>query len=229
MLDQLKNAARVGAIIVFCSLAAGMALAHGNPRGNATAAIGKTKVSVDYGRIYLKGRDLMKMIEVGQLWRVGADAPTTITSNAPLIFGGQRVPAGSHILLARYVEPGHWTLVVSSKSAFEYQPAAKLAEIPLDLTSGQPLIDLLTVTLQSRGGQGTIEIAWGAYRLTGSFQPANQHPGAQAGARKPRRFAGASHQERWIDQEIAGCNSALPKFPARLLDRSIIIEVQALC
>ena len=173
MFDPFKSTARAGALLLSCVLTAALALAHDNPRGNATVTVGNAKVSIDYGRIYLKGRDLMKMIQVGQLWRVGADAPTTLTSSAPLMFDGQRVPAGSHILLARFVEQGRWALVVSSKSAFEYQPAAKIAEMPLDLTEAQPAVDLLTITLQSHGGKGAIQIAWGPYRLTGSFEPAN--------------------------------------------------------
>src|ERR1700680_477296 len=65
-----------------------VARAHGNEEGSAKAVIGSTKVSVDFRRPTLKGRDLMKLIHPGDLWRLGADIPTTIESDGDLDFGG---------------------------------------------------------------------------------------------------------------------------------------------
>ena len=113
-----------GAVFISVSLAA---LGHGNESTTAKTTIGKTTVMIDYRRPALKGRDLMKMIHPGDLWRLGADAPTTIESSSDLDFGGTRVPKGKHVLLARYLEPGKWTLVVSSKDRRNYEPSAKLA------------------------------------------------------------------------------------------------------
>ena len=86
-------------------------LAHGNERGQSKAAIGKARVTIDYGRPTLKGRDMLKRIQPGQVWRLGSDAPTTMESNADLDFGGTRVPKGKHVLLARLVEPAPGTCV----------------------------------------------------------------------------------------------------------------------
>lgn len=149
-----------------------IAAAHGNEEGVAKAIIGKATVAIDYRRPSLKGRDLMQMIHPGELWRLGADAPTTIESNHDLEFGGTRVPAGKHVLLARYLEPGKWTLVVSSMDRMHYEPSAKLAEMPLDVEQGKAPVEQLTINLSDRGGKGFIEIAWGTYRLTGTFEPA---------------------------------------------------------
>ena len=88
-------------------------------------------------------------------------------------FGGARVPKGKHILLVRYVEPGKWTLVVSSKDRTHYEPTAKLAEIPLVVESGKELVDPLNIQLSNKNGQGIIEIAWGTYQLTTSFNQAS--------------------------------------------------------
>jgi len=156
---------------VFVSMAF-LAQAHGNESGLARAAIGKATVSIEFRRPSLKGRDLMKMIHPGDLWRLGADAPTTIESNADLDFGGTRVPKGKHVLLARYIEPGKWTLVVSSKDRMHYEPSAKLAEIPLEVQEGKDPVEELKIDLSSVGENGVVEIAWGAYRLKGSFRPA---------------------------------------------------------
>lgn len=153
-------------------LTAFTALAHGADRGEVKATIGSANVSIEYGRPSLKGRDLMKMMPVGSVWRIGADAATTLTTDADLDFGGTRIPKGKHILLTRLAEPGKWSLVVSSKGAFQYEPSAKLAEVPIELQDAKDSVEELTLTLTNKGGRGVIEIAWGTSRLTASFAPA---------------------------------------------------------
>jgi len=154
------------------ALLAANGIAHGNERGTAKAVIGSATVTIDYGRPMLKGRDLMKMIQPGEVWRIGSDAPTTIESDADLDFGGTRVPKGKHILLAHYIEPGKWSLVVSSKSASQFEPGAKLAEVPMEYDESRDTMEEVTIQLSAKGGQGVINIAWGTMRLTASFSAA---------------------------------------------------------
>jgi len=154
------------------ALVAANLIAHGNERGTAKATIGSTTVTIDYGRPMLKGRDLMKMIQPGDVWRIGSDAPTTIESDADLDFGGTRVPKGKHILLAHYTGPGKWSLVVSSKSASQFDPGEKLAEVPMEVQESKDPVEEVTIQLAAKGSQGVIEIAWGTMRLAGSFSAA---------------------------------------------------------
>jgi hypothetical protein len=147
-------------------------MAHGAERGSVKATINGDHISIDYGRPALRGRDMLSQIKPSQLWRIGADAPTTLESDTELNFGGTIVPKGKHILLARLVEPGKWTLVFSSKSAFQYDPSAKIAEVPLTLQETSDSVELVTVQLNDHDGVGVIEIAWGKMRLSASFKPA---------------------------------------------------------
>lgn len=147
-------------------------LAHGNEPGSAKATLGTTKVSIDYKRPTLKGRDVMKLIHPGDLWRLGADVPTTIETDGDLDFGGTRLPKGKYFLMARFIEPGKWTLVVSSKERRAYEPSAKLAEIPMQVEEGQSPVDAMDIQLTNKGGLGVLEISWGTFRLTASFAPA---------------------------------------------------------
>jgi hypothetical protein len=162
----------VASFLVLVVLSATHALGHDNESASSKVTIGNTTVTIDYRRPSLKGRDLTKMIHPGDLWRLGADAPTTIESNSDLEFGGTRVAKGKHILLARYVEPGKWNLVVSSKDRMHYEPSAKLVEVPLEVQEGKDPVEQLRIELSSTGEKGIIEVAWGRYRLTGSFEPA---------------------------------------------------------
>lgn len=170
----MRNLKGVGVVVAagVIALLAVNSLAHGNERGTAKATLGSAAVTIDYGRPMLKGRDLMKMIQPGSVWRIGADAPTTIDSDADLNFGGTRVPKGKHILLAHYMGPGKWSLIVSSKPASQYEPGAKLAEVPMDVQEGKDPVEETTIQLSAKDGEGVIEIAWGSARLTGSFSVA---------------------------------------------------------
>ncbi len=168
-LNRLFINVAIGGLI---AVSAGSGFAHGNERGAVKIAIGDAKVSIEYGRPMLKGRDLTQMIVPGHLWRIGADAPTTLESNVDLDFGGTRVPKGNHVLLARYVEAGKWSLVFSTKSVFQYEPSAKVAEAPLEFREDKVSTDEVTITLTNHGGRGIMEIAWGTMRLVAAFTAA---------------------------------------------------------
>ncbi len=155
------------------ALAAGSALGHGNQAGKTEATIGNAKVTITYGRPTLKGRDLSKLIQPGQMWRIGADMPTSIESDADLDFGGTRVPKGKHVLLAQLTAPGQWSLIVSNQPVNRYQGAAKLAEVPMQVEEQPNSVEEMTINLTSDGGSGTIEIVWGTSKLSASFKPAS--------------------------------------------------------
>jgi len=53
-------------------------LGHGAERGSVKATINGARISIDYGRPALMGRDMLKQIQPGQLWRIGANAPCPI-------------------------------------------------------------------------------------------------------------------------------------------------------
>src|SRR5580698_7239976 len=89
--------------LVFGAVLAAPALAQNNPRKTASLTLGSAKVTVDYGRPSLKGRnvnDLLKQMSAGQVWRLGADKSTTFTTSADLDFGGTTVPKGIYSLWA---------------------------------------------------------------------------------------------------------------------------------
>ena len=165
-LTRLSLSLVVVGMLVLTALAG---LASGQDRGETKATIGNTNISIEYGRPSLKGREPLKLLEAGKLWRIGSNAPTTITSDVDLDFGGTRVAKGKHILLARLAEPEKWSLVVSAKNVFVYEPSAKLAEIPLEFKQDKESIEQVTITLTNKGGRGVIEVAWGILRLLASF------------------------------------------------------------
>lgn len=158
--------------IALLSVGVALLLARGSNRGEAKATIGSAHVSIDYGRPMLRGRDPFSMITPGQIWRMGASAPTTINTDHDLLFGNARVPKGKHILLAQMSEPGKWVLLVSTKAYDAYDASAKIAETPMNLQNGQDSVEQMTIKVSGHGNQGNIEVAWGTSRLAASFSVA---------------------------------------------------------
>jgi len=94
---------------------AGPALAQA-PRGAAVTTLGTNKVTIDYGRPALKGRDLnvlMKDLPADRIWRAGENEVTTFTTEAAVSIGGKTVPAGKYSLYVQADEKSAWALILN--------------------------------------------------------------------------------------------------------------------
>jgi hypothetical protein len=94
---------------------AGPALAQA-PRGAAVVTFGTHKVTIDYGRPALKGRDLdalLKQLPPDRIWRAGENEVTTLITEAALSIGGKIVPAGKYSLYVHAGEKGAWALILN--------------------------------------------------------------------------------------------------------------------
>ena len=167
----MKNLTWVAALFVLIGAAPVQAQVH--PRGEATLAFAGGTLTVEYGRPPLEGRDVLGLIEPGAIWRMGADQPTTLRADIPLQIGGTQISSGKHILLARFVDKKKWSLVVSSKSVFEFDESGKIAEAEGEFVEEKDAVDRVTITLEGTGKQGKLILAWGTYRLEAPFRAAN--------------------------------------------------------
>ena len=139
------------------------ALAQMNPRGEAKAMVAGKAVSIDYGRPSLKGRDMLGQAQVGQAWRMGADAATTLKTDADLSFGSVAVPKGEYILTATKVAADTWHLNVLKADR------AKVAEIPLTQGTLPQSVEMFTIALKGEKEKGEFEMHWGTTALKAAF------------------------------------------------------------
>ena len=154
---------------------AGTALAQNNPRGTASATLGNAKVSVDYGRPGLNGRnveDMLGKLGAGDVWRLGADKSTTFSTSNDLDFGGTAVPKGEYSLWVRKEADGSWKLVFNSQHGqwgTDHDASKDVVAVPLKQEKASTSADRVTIKIEKENGSGEISIAWGDIGLSTTF------------------------------------------------------------
>ena len=141
-------------------------------RADAEATIKGKKLSINYGRPALKGRDVLAQAPVGTVWRVGMNAATEITTAADLMIGDKELKAGKYSLWVRRTGEDTWTLAFHPKTGVWGAPPLKegyAAELPLKLEKASDSMELLTISLAAAKGDGEIKIHWGTALMSGKF------------------------------------------------------------
>jgi hypothetical protein len=70
----------------------------GSPHETVEWSLDGAKITITYGKPFLKGRPLDSLAPAGQVWRLGADEATIITSDKPLMIGSLLLQPGSYSL-----------------------------------------------------------------------------------------------------------------------------------
>ncbi|MEK6299103.1 MAG: DUF2911 domain-containing protein [Acidobacteriota bacterium] len=164
----MKRLVAIIALLVFTSASACFGGPASGPsqgeRGHPVLQLAGNKIEVDHGRPGLRGRKPEAMIQPGQVWRMGADDPTTLSTQASLKFGDKVIPPGKYILQAKLVEPEKWLLLIQSESG------SAVAEIPFSLQKLDKPVELLTITLEKKDKGGRLVLQWGTLALATEFQ-----------------------------------------------------------
>jgi hypothetical protein len=143
----------------------GCAMAHDGGRGNAALEFAGGRVSIEYGRPALKGRDIEALIKPGQEWRMGADAATTLSTDVALKAGDKTIQPGKYILRAKLVAPQEWVLIIQSEDK-------TTTEIPLKREKVESSSEMLTIKLEKSAGGCLFVLQWGSFTLSTEFQKA---------------------------------------------------------
>lgn len=159
--------------ILACFVSITLLWAHGNPRGVAEVNLDGRKVQIEYGRPHLNGRDLLSAVDTGFVWRMGADAATTLTTEVELESQGAVIPGGSYSLFARKKGERQWELIINSANGIhgtQYDEARNIAVVPLEFVETESPVELFTVELEPVDDGVQFQMAWGSARLLAKFQ-----------------------------------------------------------
>ena len=156
--------------------AAGRAPGALSPRDTARANVGGATISIDYGRPSRRGRDVWgALLPKDDVWRLGANAATTLRTTHPLHFAGAaKVPAGSYTI---WLIPGTdaGTFIINSETGqwgTQYKVAHDLARFPVrfeSIGSGTP--EQFTARVApNAGNEGALLFEWDGRRYVVPFR-----------------------------------------------------------
>jgi Protein of unknown function (DUF2911) len=141
----------------------------GSPHETVTATIDGASVSIEYGRPYMRGRKIMGgLVPYGRVWRTGADAATTLTTDQPLNIGGASVPAGKVTLYTLPAESA-WKLIINKQTGqwgTEYDESQDLARVDLTKKTLDTPVDQFTIAIEPQAGGGVLKLTWETTELT---------------------------------------------------------------
>ena len=174
-------------ILMTIILGASVIVAQGDkpksPRGEAATQVGDKWITIDYGRPILRGRrDVFgsgesygqKMYAGAPVWRAGANKSTRFMTEADLMFGDKKLPAGEYSVFIELKEAG-WTLIFSNYKAkdsgrapgdgiwgaYGYETAKDVIRVPMKVASLPNVVDQLTyLFMDVTETGGTLNIIW---------------------------------------------------------------------
>ena len=153
--------------------AAGAGLGPLSPLDSVGIGVAGARLTVVYSRPSLRGRPLDVLVPPGQVWRMGANDATALTTDRELRFGDVRLPPGSYSLFLDRESGGGWTLIVNEQtgmSGLERDAARDLARVPLEVRSDAEHVEALTISIEPRGAGGVLRARWGSMDFSAPFE-----------------------------------------------------------
>jgi len=166
----MKTRTLLSLLLLLCCACASQA--QNAERGNAEATIKNRKISINYGRPAVKGRDLLAKAPVGTVWRVGMNEATEFTTAGDLLIGDKELKAGKYSLWVQRTGEDAWTLAFHPKTGVWGAPPLKegyAAELPLKLEKAPDSAEQLMISLTDVKGAGEVKIHWGTALMRGTF------------------------------------------------------------
>jgi len=141
-----------------------------SPPGQASVKIGPATITIDYSRPSVRARKIMGgLVPYDKVWRTGANAATTLKTDAALDIGGATVPAGTYTI---YSWPGEkaWKLIINKQTGqwgTQYDEKQDLARVDLKVESLPAPVEMFTMTLTAAGANaGTLTLEWETTKLS---------------------------------------------------------------
>ena len=136
---------------------------------------GQKKVMIDYGSPEAHGRKVFgEMVPFGQVWRLGANKATHLTTDVDLVIGGATVPAGTYTL---FVTPAKdkWVLEINKTTGqwgIPYKPEyaqTVLAKVDMKVEQLSGAQERFLITLAQTGQERWLICEWENIRASVGF------------------------------------------------------------
>ena len=143
-----------------------------SPHETVNATVDGAKISVTYGRPYMKGRKIAGgLVPYGQVWRTGADEATTLVTDKALMFGSTHVQPGTYTLYTLPSDQG-WQLIINKQTGqwgTDYDQAQDLARIPMKVAKTNAPVEQFTIAINDTPAGGELKLTWENSDVTAPF------------------------------------------------------------
>jgi hypothetical protein len=153
------------ALILFASACTAQDKKPASPPGEASLKFddGKT-LTIQYSRPSMRGRKIFgDLVPYNQVWRTGANAATSMKTDADLVIGDVPVPAGSYTLYSLPSEGG-WKLIINKQTGqwgTEYNQGQDLARIDMKVEKHSSPVEEFTISLDKTGSNAAmLKLDW---------------------------------------------------------------------
>lgn len=135
-----------------------------SPHETVSAEIAGAKVSITYGRPYMKGRTVFgQLVPWDRVWRTGADEATTLTTDKMLMFGNLHVSAGSVTLWTQPSQTGPWKFIINKETGqwgTAYKAENDLGRVDMKTETLATPVEQFTIAIEPAGKGGQIVMSW---------------------------------------------------------------------
>jgi Protein of unknown function (DUF2911) len=143
----------------------------GSPHETVEYTIDGAKLTLVYGRPFVKGRELGAVAPDGKAYRMGADEATLLTTDKSLMFGSTMVPAGTYSLYAM-PSAGAYKLIVNKQTGqwgTDYDEKQDLVRVDMKVEKAAKPSEQFTINFEDTKDGGLLTAQWGATKLSAPF------------------------------------------------------------
>ena len=129
-------------------------------------------ITISYGAPSVRGRQifgdggLVSTDWTYPVWRAGANAATTLTTDGDLDIGGLHVPAGTYTLFVLVRDPENWQLIVNRQTrqgGHIYNARMDLGRVAMKMDKPNAPVEKLRWLITTIGNTATIRLEWENY------------------------------------------------------------------
>jgi hypothetical protein len=168
---MLRRFAFLSVALVFATVVISAAMPQqkppASPPAEAKVTIAGKTITIKYSAPSVRGRDVFGAVITKDgtypVWRTGANAATSLVTEADLQIKGLTVPKGSYTLFTQ-IDAEPWQFIVNKQTGqwgLTYNKDQDLGRVPMDMSKPPAPIELMRITLTATGpNSGKLEIAW---------------------------------------------------------------------
>ncbi len=192
---------KITSIIVSCLLSATYTFAQvapaPSPGATISQVVGTTKISVDYSRPMLRGREIFgKLIPFDKVYRTGANAATKIETSGDITIQGKTLKAGKYAIMS-IPTATNWIVIFSKDLNVNEQSYSQSNDVLRVTAPAQtvPTVESFTIDFSDvKDDAATLNISWEKTKVSLAVGVDNVSAMESALTQKNNEAAGAFQQ-----------------------------------